>query len=106
MFPPSAVILHRLPLCSNRSIRFTAGGTGQVWLCNSAAITRLTVSHNGLLLKAQFTQIAQKKTNLEYRAADTGSGLFWGLFFFFNKISSQKNDCRVVVHQKDPKSRL
>ena len=26
MFPPSAVILHRLPLCSNRSIRFTAGG--------------------------------------------------------------------------------
>ena len=61
MFPPSAVILHRLPLCSNRSIRFTAGGTGQMWLCNSAAITRLTVSHNGLLLKAQFTQITQKK---------------------------------------------
>ena len=36
--------------------------TGQVWLCNSAAITGLTVSHNELLLKAQFTQITHKKT--------------------------------------------
>lgn len=38
------------------------GGQGQVYFCNGTAITvvTLTVSHNGLLLKAQFNQITQE----------------------------------------------